>query len=66
LTSIYTIEVNGGQKLFGYPHSLKHHLLCSTDNLTQVWNNLRVSKWSQNFPFWVSYPCCQHACSLQC
>jgi len=22
----------------------------------QVWNNLRVSKWWQNFHFWVNYP----------
>jgi len=22
----------------------------------QVWNNLRVSKWSQNFSFWSNYP----------
>ncbi len=40
--------------LFGYQHSSKY-LLQQKEKLIQVWNNLRVSKWWQNFHFWMNY-----------
>ncbi len=46
-----TMEFNGYQQLFGYTHSLKYIFL----TLIQVWNNLRVSKWWQDFHFHNSH-----------
>ncbi len=40
-----------------------------TKKFIQVWNYLRVSKWWQNFHFWVNYPFKKrrfHGCSLGC
>ncbi len=31
-------------------------VFCRTKTFIQVWNYLRVSKWWQNFHFWVNYP----------
>jgi len=45
---------NGAYQLFGYPYSSKYLLFCK--KFIQVWNNLRVSKWWQNFHFWVNFP----------
>ncbi len=53
------MEVNGYQQLFGYKHSLKYFVSIIYFNrrkqLVQVWNNLRVSKWWQNYNFCVNY-----------
>ncbi len=51
------MEVNGAPKQPGYKLSSKYLPLCSAEQrLIQVWNYLRVSKWWQNFHFWVNYP----------
>ncbi len=55
--SFSTMEVSGGQQLFG---SLKffrisHFVFNIRNKLLQVWNDTRVSKWWQNFNFWVNY-----------
>ncbi len=37
-----------------------------TKTFIQVWNYLRVSKWWQNFHFWVNYPFKQEGSTSQC
>ncbi len=47
------MEVDGYRQLFGYPHSSKHLLLSSTEFI-QVWNDMRVSNYfflGVNYPF---------------
>jgi len=44
------MEVNGDQKLSGYPHSSKYIIYCvKRKELIQILNNLKVSHWWQNF-----------------
>ncbi len=52
------MEVNGAPKQPDYKLSSKHLPLCfsRTKKFIQVWNYLRVSKWWQNFHFWVNNP----------
>ncbi len=38
-----------------YQHSSNYLLLCSAETSKQVWNDMRLSKWWQNFHFWVDY-----------
>ncbi len=51
-----TMEVNGAPKQPGYKLSSKYLPLCSSEhrNSYRFWNYLRVSKWWQNFHFWVN------------
>ncbi len=57
------MEVNDAPKQPDYKLS-SNIFLCVQQNkkFIQVWNYLRVSKWWQNFHFWVNYPfniiCC--------
>ncbi len=51
---IFLLEVNGAPKQPGYKLSSEYLPLCSEQR--QVWNYMRVSKWWQNFQFWVNYP----------
>ncbi len=57
--SIYfpTMEVNGDQQLFGSSKLFKisSFVFNIKKRLIQVWNDMRVSKWWQNFHFWVNY-----------
>ncbi len=48
------LEVNGYHQLFGYQHSSKYLLLCSTEGSKsyRFWNDMRVSK-LKNSNFWV-------------
>ncbi len=39
-------------------------VFCRTKKFIQVWNYLRVSKWWQNFHFWVNYPFKHCFCKL--
>ncbi len=65
LNSEDTLKNIGNQTVDG-PHWLPEYeeikipkyLLCSTEeiNLCRVETNLRVSKWWQDFHFWVNYP----------
>ncbi len=52
------IEVNGAPKPPDYKLILQisSFVFGRTKKFTQVWNYLRVSKWWQNFHFWVNYP----------
>ncbi len=52
-----TMEVNGAPELLCFPHS-SDIFLCVQQNkdIHTGWNYLRVSKWWQNFHFWVNYP----------
>ncbi len=50
----YAMEVNGYRHLF-CQHTLKYILFVSMKKkLIRVWNNLRVSKWWQDFHSWVN------------
>ncbi len=46
-----TMEIIGYCQLFGYQHKWMW-----INKLIQVWNNMKVSKWWQNFPFCVNHP----------
>jgi len=51
-----TMEVNGAKQLFGSNRSSKYLPLCSETHTGLHCNILRVSKWWQNFYFWVECP----------
>ncbi len=52
-----TMEVNGAPKQPGYTFfRISSFVFSRTKKFLQVWNKLRVSKWWQNFYFWVNYP----------
>ncbi len=55
---ITCMEVNGYCQLFGYQHSSKYLFFVyhRRRKCIQVWNNSALSKWWQNFHFWVNYP----------
>jgi len=49
-----TMEVNGAKVPIVF--KISSFVFSKRKKLIQVWNNLRVSKWWQNFHFWVEYP----------
>ncbi len=52
------MEVNGDKQLFGSSKLFKisYFVFNIRKKLIKVWNDMRVSKWWQNFHFWVNYP----------
>ncbi len=50
-----TIEVNGYRQLFGAVFfNISSFVFNISKKLIQVWNDMRVSKWWQNYSFWVN------------
>ncbi len=53
------MEANSAPELLCFPHSLEYLPLCLAEQIHSyrfTWNYLRVSKWWQNFHFWVNSP----------
>jgi len=55
-----TMEVNGAKQLFSSNRSSKYLPLCSSEESN------KVSKWWQNFHFWVEYPFKEECIVLKC